>query len=93
MRLLKKPYRIQINKNTQSVEPFRSFWLTNEEIKKIDELPKDSDGSIKTNRESENLLKEILQTRDMENLLYPEQEKDDWSGYVQLLDDGLFWML
>jgi hypothetical protein len=93
MRLLKKWDRINTNPLTDKVEPFRSFKLTVDEIEKLRELPVDSNGIIISSNISENFLKEILISRQMESLLYPELEKDDWSGYCKLWPDGTFWML
>jgi hypothetical protein len=93
MRLLKKHDKINFNKHTEKIEPYRSFYLTEEECEKIRALPADESGLIFSSKETEELLKDILDARGMGSLLYPPLERDDWSGYVKLLPDGLFWML
>lgn len=93
MRLLKKWDKIQYDSSRERINPFRTFYLTSDEIEKINDLPKDSKGEIITSQDSEDLLKEILTSRGMQSLLYPALERDDWSGYVKLHDSGLFWML
>ena len=93
MRILKKPDKINVNKNTGKVEPYRTFYLTDDEIARIKDLPKDNAGNIKSNKLSEELLKDILDVRGMGSLLYPEREIDDWTGYVRVLDSGMIWLL
>lgn len=92
MRLVKKASKIVKNERTEKIEPFRSFYLTPEEVERYVALP-ENDGVKVTSRESEAFLKDVLDARQMGSLLYPEREQDDWSGYVTVLDGGLCWLL
>jgi len=93
MRLLKKWTRLNYDEKRQRIEPFRTFYLTGDELRRVKELPIGDDGNIISSHDSEALLKEILEARGMGSLLYPDLERDDWSGYVKVFDSGLFWML
>lgn len=93
MRKLKKHEKININKNTEKVKPFRSFYLTQEEIYRLEDFKNRNGGRLVSNDESEMILKDFLEARGMGSLLYPELERNDWSGYIRVFDNGLFWMV
>lgn len=90
MRLRKEPNRISISERTEKVEYFRTLKVTNSEAEKLGALPKDERGFIESSEESEALLLEMLTSREMGHLLYPEVEKDKWSGYVRWEGETLF---
>lgn len=93
MRKLKKHERINMNKNTGNVRPFRSFLLSSQEIERLEDFKNRNGGRLISNDESEIILKDFLEARGMGALLYPELERDDWSGYVRVFDNGLLWMV
>lgn len=93
MRLLKKHDKINLSKNSERIRPFRSFYLNQDEFDRIEDFKNRNGGKLITNQESEQILRDILEARGMESLLYPELERDDWSGYVTVWEDGMLWML
>lgn len=92
MRLLKKWDKITRNPRTDNIEPYRQFNLTTEEIEQFMALRRTEAGEIISSKESEELLKQFLDARGMGSLLYPELERDDWSGYVACDSTGKFYM-
>lgn len=83
MRQVKRWGKVNLNKNTGRLEPFRVIVLDSEELKEVVPLA-DPSGKIMTTEESEQILHRILKKRGMESLLYPKRELDDWSGYCHL---------
>lgn len=93
MRKLKKHEKISLNKKTERIKPYRSFYLTSDEMVRLNDFKNRHGGKIVTNDESEQILKDFLDSRGMGALLYPDLERDDWSGYVKVWDGGLMWLL
>ena len=93
MRKLKKWEKITFNERTGNLEPFRSFALNQDEMEKVSKLLVNDFGMIESDDTTEEVLMEILQTRSMESLMYPELERLDWSGYCVLRNDGTLLML
>lgn len=90
MRLRKDTGRISISDKTEKIEYFRILSLEPYEIEKINKLAKNETGFIDSSEASEALLLEILEARQMGQLLYPDRELDKWSGYVRLEGNKLF---
>lgn len=91
MRLVKKWDKINISGKTQLVDPFRTIKLDEGEIQEILSISKGE--VIETSQKSEDILSGILRKRGMQELLYPDRELDDWSGYCRLMPGGILMLL
>ena len=79
MRIHKLPDKIFVDDKSGRFIPFRVLLLDENELAKVKAIY-----DLPPNAVSEHLLQEILNRRDLGDKLYPDDPKDEWSGYCKL---------